>query len=698
MANYNNLKTAIQDVIKENGYQEIKGDILQNALLSMINSLGAGYQFIGVATPKTNPGAPDQKVFYIANGKGTYTNFGGISITEDEIVILYYDTAWHKLLTGIASQEKLTELESLIPNDASSLNKLLPTSELFDISSNRFDTSAMTANKYINVDGSETTSTKFSVTDYIPVSEGETIYFWCLRGATQGYMLFDERFLCAYDSSKQPLSDKGGTFISGTYVVPSGVSFIRASIDNTYLSNWTNFYCGTKNTASHEYEPYGKIFKEELLVQTNQSLLDLDGRADSLEYDVDEFGSRIDDMLKDVTKIPSSKNVFNGNLEDGYYVTSAGVKQPLANFSITDKLYCSAGQTIRQSYSLNGVRTQGTFRFVCFYDKNGGVVSGGGDSEISSIVVPEGAVSMIVTIRNAQATDLCIGNLAEGDLNYYQPSYELSYDYSTSSPALEKRVSALEEKVIITDTTTGIVAAIKNAYAAGVKKVIVRGGNYDLIQEYKDYFSASYFDNYENYATSEAFDRGIWLQNIEVVFEVGAKVVCKYEGSNQNVIDYFSAFACGNNVTIDGLVLETKNLRYGIHPDFNSTSNVTTMVLRNCDLNSYRDNDSTNKAIGAGLGIHVDWLFENCIFRTKYDGYAVRIHNNVSVDAYSKVQFIGCYFGDKGSVIMNSYSTSTHLSPCIMHGNSWKVAPTLGKETSDSNVNIQMLMYNNEKR
>ena len=114
MANYNNLKTAIQAVIKANGNQEITGDILQNALLSTINSLGEGYQFIGVATPATNPGTPDQKVFYVANGKGTYTNFGGISITEDEIVILYYDTAWHKLLTGIASQEKLTELEKKV--------------------------------------------------------------------------------------------------------------------------------------------------------------------------------------------------------------------------------------------------------------------------------------------------------------------------------------------------------------------------------------------------------------------------------------------------------------------------------------------------------------------------------------------------------------------------------------------------------
>ena len=84
------------------------------ALQSLIDTLNPGYQFMGVATPETNPGTPDQKVFYIANGKSTYPTFGGIEVTEDEVVILYYDTAWHKLPTGIASQEKLTELESKV--------------------------------------------------------------------------------------------------------------------------------------------------------------------------------------------------------------------------------------------------------------------------------------------------------------------------------------------------------------------------------------------------------------------------------------------------------------------------------------------------------------------------------------------------------------------------------------------------------
>ena len=43
-----------------------------------LNELFKNATFAGIATPTTDPGTPDAKVFYIANGKGTYTNFGGI--------------------------------------------------------------------------------------------------------------------------------------------------------------------------------------------------------------------------------------------------------------------------------------------------------------------------------------------------------------------------------------------------------------------------------------------------------------------------------------------------------------------------------------------------------------------------------------------------------------------------------------------
>ena len=112
MANYQLLKADIDAKVYENTHQEITGADLNAVLNAMVTTLGAGYQFAGVATTATNPGSPDAKVFYIANGKGTYEKFGGIEVTEDDVVVLYWDSSWHKVSTGIASQEKLTELES----------------------------------------------------------------------------------------------------------------------------------------------------------------------------------------------------------------------------------------------------------------------------------------------------------------------------------------------------------------------------------------------------------------------------------------------------------------------------------------------------------------------------------------------------------------------------------------------------------
>lgn len=93
MANYTSLKSAVEAVIKTNGAQEITGENLQTVLLAVINSLGAGYQFAGVATPSTSPTSTDSRIFYIAKEAGTYGNFGSLVCTG--IGVLYYDTDWH---------------------------------------------------------------------------------------------------------------------------------------------------------------------------------------------------------------------------------------------------------------------------------------------------------------------------------------------------------------------------------------------------------------------------------------------------------------------------------------------------------------------------------------------------------------------------------------------------------------------------
>ena len=87
MANYQNLKDAITNIIKTNGNQEITGQVMQNVLLSIINSIGKNRTFAGIAKPTTNPGTPDENVFYIATQTGIYVNFGGAKVYNTLAII-----------------------------------------------------------------------------------------------------------------------------------------------------------------------------------------------------------------------------------------------------------------------------------------------------------------------------------------------------------------------------------------------------------------------------------------------------------------------------------------------------------------------------------------------------------------------------------------------------------------------------------
>lgn len=110
MANYANLKATINANIKANGNEEITGPILNTVLNQAVTTLGAGYQYMGVATPATSPGTPDANVFYIAATPGTYTNFGGKVVADGEVAILKYNGSWTKEVSGAATAAQVTQL------------------------------------------------------------------------------------------------------------------------------------------------------------------------------------------------------------------------------------------------------------------------------------------------------------------------------------------------------------------------------------------------------------------------------------------------------------------------------------------------------------------------------------------------------------------------------------------------------------
>ena len=94
MSNYSALKTAIQQAVYTNGNNEITGAGLQAVLLQIVNTVGDGYVFKGVATAGTAPGTPDQNVFYLAPG-GTYTNFGSsFTVNDGELGVISYNGSW----------------------------------------------------------------------------------------------------------------------------------------------------------------------------------------------------------------------------------------------------------------------------------------------------------------------------------------------------------------------------------------------------------------------------------------------------------------------------------------------------------------------------------------------------------------------------------------------------------------------------
>lgn len=97
---YDQIKESIKAVIKENGNYEITGNVLQAVLLSMVDTLGPEYQFLGIATKSTVPVVVEGNSFYITTEVGTYTNFknsGNTAIAVNQLGILTSTngTAWN---------------------------------------------------------------------------------------------------------------------------------------------------------------------------------------------------------------------------------------------------------------------------------------------------------------------------------------------------------------------------------------------------------------------------------------------------------------------------------------------------------------------------------------------------------------------------------------------------------------------------
>ena len=99
--------------------------------LSMIPlNVTKGAVFLGIANKETNPGTPNQRVFYLSAESGTYDNLGGVKVEEGSIALIMWDTEDWKSLRLFKVDSELNE-GSLNPVQ----NKII-TKKLTDLENN----------------------------------------------------------------------------------------------------------------------------------------------------------------------------------------------------------------------------------------------------------------------------------------------------------------------------------------------------------------------------------------------------------------------------------------------------------------------------------------------------------------------------------------------------------------------------------
>lgn len=288
MANYATLKATIAAAIRENGNNEITGNLLQQQLLAMVNSLGVGYQYAGIATPATNPGTPDQNVFYLASTAGTYTNFGGLVLADSEIAILKYNGAWSKDSTGAASLEMVNQLgqyNNVKLKEISPLMEDIYTSE----SGNYLDVKHVATGIYLDArtNGTPTANAKGVISRFIYVAGvSQVTLSGYVSSAYLGILFLSKPVLdVQYRTNFAQLTNT-----SRTISVPSGSKYaVVCLVEPDYDANYD--YSGVKMSFSNAattdtYQPlylgragYEYLFNK--VIVTEEDLGPLDQKIDS---------------------------------------------------------------------------------------------------------------------------------------------------------------------------------------------------------------------------------------------------------------------------------------------------------------------------------------------------------------------------------------------------------------------------------
>ena len=373
MANWATLKAAINNVIKTNGNQAITGQILQNTLNSIVNAIGENATFVGIATPTTNPGASDGPVFYFANEPGVYANFGGFTLNNLGLAILYNNApdVWQSLIvyeclqnTGDSEQYPMSQ-KAITQNIIKYTQDIIKYTQALvnSLSTGDYSTFGIT-NGYIDTGGSFKGSSTNDCTDYIGVAEGDEFNYQGIPGAgviaVAGYNK-DKNYVKAYIR-------EGISLINVNLVIEEGTAYIRACSRNEESTTPTTMV----------------LTKSEKLTKMEDELADVSGKL-----------AKIEDSL--LTEDYSTFGITNGYIDTGGSFNSSSTND------CTDYIEVAEGDEFNYQ-GIPGTRVIA----VAGYNKDKNYVKAyvrEGTSLINvNLVIEEGTAYIRACSRNAKST------------------------------------------------------------------------------------------------------------------------------------------------------------------------------------------------------------------------------------------------------------------------------------------------------
>lgn len=158
MANYQNLEAYMKSRVYENNDNAISGQSMQDVLDMMIQVLGFGYQFGGIATPDGEPEGTDAKVFYLATQPGTYTNYGGVELAAQRLGVITYGEEWAIYAIPMLSSVNTDDIvnaavtASKIASDAVETSKIKDGAVTTDKIADEAVTTSKVADKAVNLE------------------------------------------------------------------------------------------------------------------------------------------------------------------------------------------------------------------------------------------------------------------------------------------------------------------------------------------------------------------------------------------------------------------------------------------------------------------------------------------------------------------------------------------------------------------